>query len=203
MDIEAVVFDLGGVLIEWDPRQLYRRLLPEDDVDPFLEEIGFLAWNHACDAGMPWDEAVAELSGRHPGRSELIAAYPARFAESLVGPIEGSVEILGTLRARGVALLALTNWSAESFQHARDRFEFLTWFSGIVVSGEERVAKPDPRIFQVLIERYRLDPARTLFIDDAAQNVAAAQRAGLRALRFIDPGQLRKELASIGLLAST
>ena len=194
-----MVFDLGGVLIEWDPRQLYRKLMPEDEVDAFLDEIEFLTWNHACDAGMPWDEAVADLAARHPHRRELIAAYPARFAESLVGPIGGTVEILRELRDAGVPLFALTNWPAESFRHALDRFDFLEWFDGIVVSGAERVAKPDPRIFQLLLERYELDPASTLFVDDASRNVSAAQRAGLQAVQFIDAVQLRRELAAAAL----
>lgn len=200
MDVETVVFDLGGVLIRWDPRHLYRQLMPADEVDAFLEEVDFLTWNHGCDAGLPWDDAVAHLSARFPHRAQLIAAYPARFADSLVGSFDDTVAILRELRGAGVRLLALTNWAAESFRHARERFEFLEWFEGIVVSGEERVAKPDPRIFQILIERYGLDPRRTLFVDDAAPNVAAAEAVGLRATLFSDADQLRRELTSLQLL---
>ena len=199
MDIHTVVFDLGGVLIEWDVRHLYRKLIPADEVDAFLEEVDFVSWNHGCDAGLPWDEAVAELATRFPHRRELIAAYPQRFAESLVGSIDGSVDVLRELRDGGVPLFALTNWPAESFRHARERFDFLEWFDGIVVSGEERVAKPDPRIFQLLLDRYGLDPSRTIFVDDAPRNVEAAQAAGLHAVQFTGPPDLRRRLVEAGL----
>ncbi len=198
--IDTVVFDLGGVLIAWDPRRVYRDLLADGEIDDFLDEIGFFAWNHECDAGLAWDDAVAALSARHPRRSDLIAAYPARFQDSLAGPVEGAVEILRELRASTVALYALTNWSAESFRHARERFAFLEWFRGIVVSGEERVAKPDPRIFAILVDRYRLDPAKTLYVDDAELNVAAARAVGMTAVHFTGAEALREELVALGLL---
>lgn len=200
--IDTVVFDLGGVLIEWDPRHLYRQLLAADEVDAFLDEVDFLTWNHGCDAGLPWDDAVAQLSARYPHRAELIAAYPARFAESLVGTFDDSVAILRELREGKVRLLALTNWSAESFRHALERFDFLEEFEGIVVSGQERVAKPDPRIFAILLDRFDLDPARTMFIDDAERNVQAARSAGMHAVRFTGSEQLRVELAEAGLPVS-
>lgn len=200
--VDAVVFDLGGVLVEWDPRLLYRSMLGADEaVDEFLDEVGFAEWNHAVDAGeRTWAEAVEQLAAEHPHRRDLIAAYPARFAETLAGPIEGTVALLRELHHDGIRLVALTNWSVELFPHARDRFDFLGLFEGIVVSGEERVAKPDPRIFELLIERYRLDPARTLFVDDRADNVDAARRAGLRGTVFTDPAALRRELSAAGLL---
>ncbi|MGH8969585.1 MAG: HAD family hydrolase [Actinomycetes bacterium] len=203
MTARTVVLDLGGVLIDWDPRHLYRRLMPEDEVDDFLEEIGFREWNHAQDASSrPWAEAVEVLAARHPHRRELIAAYPSRFAETLVGPIEGTVEILRELHAAGTPLLALTNWSAETFGHARARFGFLELFDGILVSGEEEVAKPDPRIFAVLVERFDLDPARTLFVDDVPANVEAAAAAGLQSVLFTSPGALRADLTARGVLAA-
>jgi 2-haloacid dehalogenase len=202
MTAHTVVLDLGGVLIHWDPRHLYRRLMPEDEVDDFLEEIGFREWNHAQDASSrPWAEAVELLAARHPHRRELIAAYPSRFGETLLGPIEGTVEILHELHAAGTPLLALTNWSAETFGHARARFGFLELFDGIVVSGEEEVAKPDPRIFAVLVDRFDLDPARTLFVDDVPANVDAAAAAGLQAVQFTSPAALRDDLTACGVLA--
>jgi 2-haloacid dehalogenase len=200
MTVRTVVFDLGGVLIDWDPRYLYRRLLPPAEVDAFLDEIGFAEWNHAQDAGGSWAEAVHELSARHPHRSELIAAYPARFAESLAGPMPDSVELLRELRDRGVRLLALTNWSAETFRHAREGFEFLGWFEDVVVSGQEGVAKPDPRIFRLLLERHGLQPGDTLFVDDRAVNVTAARSVGMVGVRFRDAAQLRRELHRHGVL---
>ena len=196
----AVVFDLGGVLIRWDPRHLYRRLLPPEEVDPFLDEVGFAAWNHEQDAGGSWTSAVEKHSALFPHRRDLLAAYPARFAETLDGPIEGTVEILRELHDRGTRLLALTNWSAETFPHAEETFEFLRWFEGVVVSGVEGVAKPDPVLFRLVLDRYRLDPAATVFVDDSPDNVEAAAGLGLRALLFHDPETLRRDLSRLGLL---
>jgi 2-haloacid dehalogenase len=200
--VTAVVFDLGGVLIDWDPRHLYRRMLGSDEaVEEFLDEIGFAAWNHGQDAGAEsWEHAVERLAQRFPHRRDLIAAYPARFAETLAGPIEGSVAVLRELHDRGVPLLALTNWSAETFPVARERFDFLDVFGGIVVSGHERVAKPDPGLFSLLVERYDLDAPSTVFVDDREVNVAAAAAAGLRGLLFTGADRLRRDFSRLGLL---
>ena len=196
----AVVFDLGGVLIRWDPRHLYRQLMPEDEIDAFLDEVGFQAWNHEQDAGAPWGPAVEEHAALFPHRRELLAAYPARFAESLDGPVVGTVAILAELHAAGTRLVALTNWSAELFPHAEATFDFLVLFEGIVVSGREGVAKPDPAVFDLLLSRYDLDPARTVFVDDSPANVAAAAAAGFIALAFTTPDRLRADLSRLGLL---
>jgi 2-haloacid dehalogenase len=200
--VEAVVFDLGGVLIEWDPRHIYRDLLDTDEeIEAFLDEIGFARWTHAMDAGQgTWADAVAELTERYPHRGELIAAYPARFGESLAGPVEGSEAVLRELHARGVPLLALTNWSAETFPVARDRFAFLDLFDGIVVSGHEGVAKPDLALYELLVQRYGLDPGATVFVDDRQVNVDAARAAGLHGLLFTDADRLRADLTRLGLL---
>ena len=200
MTITAVVFDLGGVLIDWDPRYLYRRLLPAADVEPFLDEIGFAQWNHLHDAGGSWAEGVAELSARHPHHRELIEAYPQRFLETLGGSFPATVDLLRELHGAGVRLLALTNWSAETFRVARTKFPFLDLFDDIVVSGEEGVAKPDPRIFRILLERNGLDPANTVFIDDSAANVAAAGAIGLAGVRYENPTKLRERLVGLGVL---
>lgn len=198
----TVVFDLGGVLIDWDPRYLYRRLLASDEaIEAFLDEVGFPGWNYAVDAGLStWADAVDALSRSHPHHRHLIEAYPSRFAETLGGPIEGSVEVLRELHHQGVRLLALTNWSAETFPVALERFDFLALFDDIVVSGAERVAKPDPEIFALLLRRHGLDPARTLFVDDKQANVHAAGRAGLVGVLFTDAVTLREDLESAGVL---
>jgi 2-haloacid dehalogenase len=196
----TVVWDLGGVLIRWDPAALYRDLLPAERVGPFLDEIGFAEWNHRQDAGRPMARAVTELSVRFPHHADLIAAYPAYFDRTLLGPVPQSVQLLAELRARRVRLLALTNWSAETFHHARARYDFLEWFEDILVSGEELLAKPDPQIFDLLVRRYSLRPAETVFIDDSRPNVTAASAAGLVALHFTDPDLLRSQLAALGLL---
>jgi 2-haloacid dehalogenase len=201
--VTCVVFDLGGVLVEWDPRHLYRRLLAsEEEVESFLAEISFDAWNHRMDAGeRTWTEAVAELSGQFPHHRELISAYPERFAETLAGPVSGSVEIVRELHDRGTRLIALTNWSAETFAVARDEMPFLELFEAVLVSGQERVAKPDPAIFDLLLARFDLDPRATLFVDDREVNVQAAAAAGMRTHQFNDPAALREELSRLRLLS--
>jgi 2-haloacid dehalogenase len=200
--VEAVVFDLGGVLIDWNPRYLYRRLFDGDEaaMELFLREITTQEWNARQDAGRAWAEALAELIERHPEQRELIAAYRERWEEMLGGPIEGTVDVLRELRVAGVPVYALTNWSAETFPIARERFEFLSWFGGVVVSGEVRLTKPDAAIFHHLLGRFGLDAATTLFIDDHEANVLAAQALGMHAIRFRDPAHLRTELTDLGLL---
>jgi 2-haloacid dehalogenase len=196
-----VVFDLGGVLIDWDPRRLYRKLLPDEaTVEAFLAEVCTAEWNHQQDAGRTCAEAVAELSGRHPERADLITAYYQRWEEMLGGEIADSVELLGELEAAGVPLYALTNWSRETFPIARRRFEFLGRFRGIVVSGEERAAKPDPRIYRTLLERYRLDAGACLFVDDVARNVESARAAGMDGILFTSAAALRRELTARSIL---
>jgi 2-haloacid dehalogenase len=199
---KAVVFDLGGVLIDWDPRHLYRKLLADDAaVEEFLATICTPEWNAELDGGRPFAEGVAELVERHPEHAAEIAAYHERWPEMLGGEIPGTVEILAELRAAGVPLYALTNWSAETFLISRDRFEFLDWFDGLVVSGQERVIKPDPRIFRLLLDRFGLDPGATFFADDSEANVAAAREVGFDAVRFTGPEQLRRDLVARGALS--
>jgi len=197
---DAVVFDLGGVLVDWDPRLLYRTMLGSDEeIAAFFDEVDFAGWNHRLDAGeRTWAEAVADHGTRFPHRRELLAAYPERFAETIGGVIDGTVRLVEELHGAGVRLLALTNWSAELFPHARERFAFLGLFEAVVVSGEERLAKPDPRIFDLLLTRHRLDPAGTVFVDDREVNVEAARAAGMTGLVFTDPDQLRRDLARVG-----
>jgi 2-haloacid dehalogenase len=199
--VDTVVFDLGNVLIAWDPRRLYRQLIDDEQrMEWFLHEVCSSAWNEQQDAGRPWAEATALLRAQYPEHAELIDAYHLRWEETLVGPIEESVAILGELKARGVRLLALTNWSQETFPIARQRYPFLQWFEGIVVSGEERLVKPDPRIYQRLLERYGVVPSRALYIDDSARNVAAAEALGMQGWWFREPAGLRARLGELGLL---
>ena len=198
----AVVFDLGGVLIDWNPRYLYRKLLAGDaEVERFLAEVCTQAWNEQQDAGRPVAEATAELVARFPDKEALVRAYYERWDEMLGGCIDGTVAIVEELHVRGeVELYALSNWSAETFHHARGRFPVLERFRAIVVSGEERLIKPDARIFQVLFERHGVDPGAAIFIDDVERNVEAARRLGMTGIRFESPQQLRGELARLGLL---
>jgi 2-haloacid dehalogenase len=199
---KAVVFDLGGVLIDWDPRYLYRKLLADKAaVEEFLATVCTPEWNAELDRGRPFAEGVAELVERHPEHAAAIAAYHERWPEMLAGDLPDTVEVLAELRAAGVPLYALTNWSAETFAITRGRFEWLDWFDGLLVSGEERMTKPDPAFFRLLLDRFGLDPGATVFVDDSEANVAAARELGIDAVRFTGPDQLRRELWARRILA--
>ncbi|WP_198651466.1 HAD family phosphatase [Dyella sp. C11] len=199
--VDTVIFDLGNVLIGWDPRRLYKQLI-EDEAQRewFLREVCNSEWNEQQDAGRPWSEATALLREKFPEHAEWIDAYHLRWEETLVGAMEDSVALLAALRDRGVRLLALTNWSQETFPIARRLFPFLQWFEGIVVSGEERLIKPDPRIYQRLLERYAVEPSTALYIDDSARNVAAAEALGMQGWWFRGADGLRERLVELALL---
>jgi 2-haloacid dehalogenase len=198
--IDVVVFDLGGVLIDWNPRYLYRKLFDDElAMEHFLSEICSPAWNERQDAGRPWQEAVSELIARHPDHAAMITAYHQRWPDMLGGDMTQSVELLNELKALGLRLYALTNWSHETFPVARNRFAFLDCFEGIVVSGEERLIKPDPAIFHRLLTRFDITPSRAVYIDDSPRNVAVAADMGLHALRFVDAHRLRQELIALGV----
>ena len=201
-NLDAVVFDLGGVLVDWNPRYLFRKLYPnrEAEMEHFLTEVCSNEWNAMQDAGRTWSEAVKILQQDHPEHAEMISAYHLRWEEMLAGAIEGTVAVLRDLKRCGTPLFALTNWSHETFPLARRRFEFLGWFDGVVVSGEEKLIKPDRRIFDLLLARFALDPRRTVYIDDNLTNVAAATEIGMHAIHFTEPDALRRELESLQLL---
>jgi 2-haloacid dehalogenase len=197
----TVVFDLGGVLIDWNPRYLYRKLIADEAaVEAFLATVCTPDWNLQQDAGRPFVEAYAALVEAHPQHKSLIESWCARFDEMMSGEITGTVEILSELRARGTPLYALSNWSAETFPCALRRFEFLRWFDGVVISGELKLIKPDPRIYRHLLETHALSAESTVFIDDVQHNVAGATALGIHGLRFTDPPTLRRDLVALGLL---
>jgi 2-haloacid dehalogenase len=192
---QTIVFDLGGVLIDWDPRRLYRKLLPDETaIDRFLQTVCTSEWNAQQDAGQPFAEGVAQLSGRWPEHAGLIEAYHTRWIEMIGGPMPETVAILGALRERRFPLYALTNWSTETFPLVRDQYDFLNWFAGIVVSGEEKLIKPHPSIFRLLLDRYDLTPDQTVFIDDSPANVEAARKLGIDAIPFTCASALRQAL---------
>jgi 2-haloacid dehalogenase len=199
---DIAVFDLGGVLIEWNPRHLYRRLFKGDEaaMEDFLATVCTPEWNRCQDAGRSFAEAEVEAIARHPDKRALITAWRRHFDEMVPGAIDGTVAVLARLQARAVPLYALSNWSAETFVLSRNRFPFLEWFRGLVISGQEGIIKPDPRIFALLLKRYGIDPARAVFIDDVPANTAVAEAFGIHAIRFVSPEQLTTELETVGLL---
>lgn len=200
--ITTVVFDIGNVLVEWNPEHLYSRLIPDrDERQAFLETVCTPDWNLQQDLGRPWPEAVALLARQHPDKAALIEAYYRDWHDMVPGEVAGTPALLAALRSAGTPLYAITNFSSEKFGETQDRFPFLkTSFLDIVVSGDERLAKPDPEIYQVLFKRNELDPAACLFIDDSAQNVAAARDLGMTAHHFSGAEDLRRDLVALGLL---
>ena len=196
----TVIFDIGGVLIDWNPRHLYRKLFADGDaMEHFLATVCTPEWNARQDEGRTIAEATALLTERFPEHAAPILAFYDRFDEMMDGPLDGTVSLLEELRAAGTPLYALSNWSHETFPQARRRFEFLDWFRGIVISGEEGVKKPDPRIFRLCLQRYGIDPTLAVFIDDTRTNVAAARDAGLHGITFTSADALRQELAALDL----
>jgi 2-haloacid dehalogenase len=200
--VTTVVFDFGGVLVDWNPRYLYRKLFNGNTagMEAFLTTVCHPEWNEHQDAGRSIAEAEAEAIARHPDKADLIRAYYSRFDEMMADSIPGTVAILETLHERGVPLYGLTNWSRETFPHALKRFAFFQRFRGIVVSGEIKLKKPDPRIFTHLVSTHGLKAAETVFIDDSPKNVEAARAAGLQALHFTTPEQLSADLRQFGVL---
>jgi 2-haloacid dehalogenase len=195
------VFDVGGVLLDWNPRHLYRKLFDnEAEMERFLATVCTPSWNLEMDGGKPFATGVAELSARFPERARLIRAFHERWQEMVPRAIDGTVTILRDLKRRGHALYAITNFSAEKFALERRRWSFLKLFDGVVVSGEVGVVKPDPAIYRRLLDDYGLDPASCLFIDDSPANVAGAQAVGMRGHRFTDPEILQRALGENGLI---
>jgi 2-haloacid dehalogenase len=197
-----VVFDIGNVLIHWDPRVLYRTIFrSEDEVEWFLSNVCTHEWNLEQDRGRSFEDAIAEATARHPDHADAIAAYHHRWAETIIGPIAGTLDILEALKAQGTPLFAITNWHQDKFRETQLRFPFLkSSFRDIVVSGDERLIKPDPAIYRLLLERNGLQAADCLFIDDSPKNVAGAEAVGMKAHHFTSPEALRVQLAGLGIL---
>jgi 2-haloacid dehalogenase len=196
-----VVFDIGNVLVHWDPRALYRKIFAsEDEVEWFIANVCNSDWNLEQDRGRSFAEAVREATARFPEHADAIAAYDLRWHETVPGPIDGTVGILEELRRRGTPLYAITNFNQDKFRETVERFTFLRTFRDIVVSGDERLLKPDPAIYRVLLERNGIDAAACVFIDDSEKNVRGAEAVGMKAIHFTTPQALRADLAGMGLL---
>lgn len=200
--INTIIFDLGGVLIDWNPRYVYRTIFKTDEeIDWFFENIATHDWNENQDAGYPLDAATEDLIKKHPEWEKEIRAYYGRWEEMLGGPIQETVEIFRQLKQNpNLKTYALTNWSAETFPIALQRFDFLHWFDGRLVSGEEKTRKPFPEFYQRLLHRYHINPAAALFIDDNLRNVKAAEALGITGIHFQNPEQLRESLLTMNLL---
>jgi 2-haloacid dehalogenase len=198
---DTVVFDLGAVVLGWDPVPAFATVLPAEDVPPFLEKIDFRTWNHTQDAGRSFDAGEAELIEKFGDQyAPAIRAYRSNFELTLTGMIPGTGAVIAELQRAGIRLLALTNWSHETFPHAQRRFGLLRRFEDILVSGAERMAKPDPAIFRLLAERNGVDPARAIFVDDVERNIAGSEKVGLTGILFTDAVALRARLVELGVL---
>ena len=197
------VFDLGGVLIDWNPRYLYRKLFAHDEpgMEQFLSTICTHSWNTQQDAGRSFAEGCASLKAIHPHSGALIDAWLERYDEMLAGPIQGTVDILSDLRTRGVPLFALSNWSRETFPLALKRFGFLQWFQGIMLSGEVGLVKPDARIYDLFLKTFAINPATAVYVDDLEPNVETAAGFGMQGILFRDPAALRADLSRSGFLS--
>jgi 2-haloacid dehalogenase len=202
--ITTLVFDLGGVLVDWSPEYLYRTIFPDrKERDWFLSTICTLDWNEEQDAGRSLQEGTEWLVKKFPEHEASIRAYYGRWKEMLGGPIHDTVEIFRQLKfgpQPRLKLYALTNWSAETFPVALELYEFLHWFDGRLVSGEEKIRKPSPEIYRLLIDRYGIRPEQAIYVDDNLRNVIPARELGFHGIHFRSPEQFRKELVDLGVL---
>jgi 2-haloacid dehalogenase len=200
--IKAIIFDFGGVLLDWNPRNLYRRFFQNDReaMEKFLSEIRFMDWNAQQDKGRPFREGVAILSSQYPQYRHLIQAYHEYWEESIVGEISGTVEIVKKLKQKGYPLYGLSNWSAETFPIARRKYPFFDLFDDIILSGEVKLIKPETEIFHLLLKRIDKVAEECLLVDDSDINISVAQKLGFVTIHYQSPDQLKSELTRIGLL---
>ncbi|MDK2980523.1 MAG: 2-haloacid dehalogenase [Chloroflexota bacterium] len=198
----AIIFDLGGVLIDWNPRYLFRKLFDGDEerVEWFLTEVCPQSWNVQMDGGYPFEQAIAERIEKFPELSEELHAYWERWEETIGGAIPGTVEILAELREAGYPLYVLSNWSAETFARVRAHFPFLDWFDGLVISGQIGLLKPNREIFEHLLEQVGRPAEECLFIDDHATNTEAAEQLGFQTVLFTTPGTFKEQLIAKNII---
>jgi 2-haloacid dehalogenase len=198
---KTVVFDFGGVLIDWNRRYLYRKIFEnEAEMEWFLRNVCSDSWNNLQDEGYPFSETIPELQMKFPEYCDKIAIYETRWAEMVGGPITGTVEILKEIKAKNFPVYGLTNWGADTFPIVFKQFEFLRSLDGIVVSGDEKVVKPFPEIYNILINRYNIDPESCIFIDDNYLNIQSAKKIGFKTIQFESPENLRKHLKLLKVL---
>jgi 2-haloacid dehalogenase len=200
--ITTIIFDLGSVLVDWNPNYLYRKLFTdEQEMQDFLANITTPDWNEEQDAGRSLQEGTDLLIQQHPQHEVHIRAFYDRWDEMLGDPIQGTIDLFKQLKESGkYKIYALTNWSAETFPVAIERYDFMGWFDGIVVSGAEKIRKPAPEFYQLLLDRYNVDPQEALFIDDNLRNTLAAEKMGITSIHFTSPEQLKEELVKRALI---
>ncbi|MEI7848030.1 MAG: HAD family phosphatase [Chloroflexota bacterium] len=198
----ALIFDFGGVLLDWNPHYLFEKYFDMEPsaVDLFMRDIDFFAWNYEQDRGRPFAEGVAELSEKFPKYAKLIKAYDDFWEETIIGPMQLTVDMLMPLREHGYMLYGLTNWSFEKFRLVNQKYAFLDLFETVVVSGEVKLAKPDPRIFGLILEKIGRPADECIFIDDSETNILAAQQLGFMTIRFETTNQLSEELSRLGVV---
>lgn len=199
--IKAIIFDFGNVLLEWNPRHVYRRFFQsEEEMEKFLHDVDFTDWNLQQDKGRPFAEGVSELSKQFPHYAELIQAYHDNWIHSIGNSLTGTIEIMKRLKKAGYQLYGLSNWSAETFPMARRKYDFFNLLDDIVISGEVGAIKPEPAIFEIMLKRIGRPAAECLFIDDALANIEAARAMGFATVHFQSPEQLENELHLLELL---
>jgi 2-haloacid dehalogenase len=200
--INTIIFDLGAVLIDWNPRYMYRTLFDDEaEMEKFLADITTSDWNEEQDAGRPLEEGTEILVQKFPEHEHHIRAFYGRWDEMLGEAFHDTVEIFRQLKEGGkYKIYALTNWSAETFPVALERFEFLKWFDGIVVSGAEKMRKPTLEFYHILLNRYKVKAEEALFIDDNHRNILAAEKIGIKCIHFASAEHLAEELRRAGLL---
>ncbi len=193
--LDAVVFDFGGVLIDWNPQYFLGDYFVSDaDSAAFMEQIDFHMWNEKMDMGMAIDEVCRRLKLDHPQHHHIFDAYEKQWLKTLSGPIEGTVDILRGLDAKNVPLYGITNYNQDTLRMTMDAYDFFQVFKGIIVSGEEKMIKPDPKIYQLLLKRYGLSAEKLLFIDDRSENIDAAKALGFHGHVFTTPEELARDL---------
>jgi 2-haloacid dehalogenase len=199
---DTVIFDLGGVLIDWNPDYVYRTIFQdENEMKRFYAEVCTPDWNEQQDAGRSLAEATEELVAKFPDQEQNIRAYYGRWEEMLKGPIDATVDILREIKESGkYKLYALTNWSAETFPIALSKYEFLHWFDGRLVSGEEKMRKPFPKFYQLMLDRFSINPSSTIYIDDNDRNLQPTRELGIHSIHFVSPEKLRQDLQNVGVI---
>ncbi len=200
--IKAIIFDFGGVVINWDPRRVFRQYFPGDEpgMEAFMEEIGFHEWNLKQDEGYPFEQAVRDLSAHFPQYAHIIRAYDVEWEKSITGIVPETVEILKRLKAAGYRLYGLTNWNYTKFNLVRHRYPFFNLFEDIIVSGQVKLVKPDPAIYRLLLDKIHLGPEDCLMVDDSAGNADAARALGFTSIHFTSPQQFEAELQRLEVL---